>query len=281
MKFSVEPNERITFKVRHEDPDLLVIEKPPGIVTQPGKGHEHNSLLNGLFAHYGARLQNLGRARDFGLLHRLDKQTSGLLIVALRPRAYDALREAFAGREVGKYYWAVAKGAPNKPTGLIRRPILETGGQGSEMKTARVSSAGKQAVTAYRVLQSSPAASLIECRPITGRLHQIRVHLDSIGCAILGDDLYGPQSVRHAAPRLALHSHRITFTHPSSQERIDVASPWPRDLRALLTRTGLRRPDLPPSGGGGGRGGGEEAHELAGDAVGEEEPGLGEPPAPA
>ena len=244
MNFTVEPNERITFKVRFEDEDLLVIDKRAGLVTQPGKGHERDTLLNGLFARYGAQLQNLGRARDFGLLHRLDKMTSGLLLVGLRPRAYDALRELFATRAVRKFYWAVTAKAPNKPTGVINRPILETT---DEMKLAKISSAGKASITAYRVLQMSTigggAAALLECRPVTGRLHQIRAHLESIGCPILGDELYAPRAVRGVAQRLALHSHRLAFTHPVSGETVDVESPWPRDLLNLLKKFGFERPD--------------------------------------
>ena len=104
---SVEPNPRVTFRVCHEDEDLLVVEKPGRVVTQPGVGHQHDTLLNGLFASYADRLQNLGEARDFGLVHRLDRETSGLVVVALSPRAYDAMREQFAQRRVSKYYWAV------------------------------------------------------------------------------------------------------------------------------------------------------------------------------
>jgi 23S rRNA pseudouridine1911/1915/1917 synthase len=254
MNLSVEPNERITYKIRHQDDDLLVIDKRAGLVTQPGKGHERDTLLNGLFAAFGPQLQNLGRNRDFGLLHRLDRTTSGLLLVALRPRAYDALREAFANREIRKFYWAITSKAPNKPTGVINRPILETT---DEMKLAKISSAGKASTTAYRVVQMSTvgggAAAMLECRPLTGRLHQIRVHLESIGCPILGDELYAPRSLRQASPRLALHAHRLAFKHPSTGETIDVHSPWPRDLLPVLKRLGMQRPDqmenaAPPEG---------------------------------
>src|SRR5262245_2328713 len=251
---SIEPNERVTFKVRHEDDDVLVVSKPARVVTLPGKGHERDSLLNGLFARYGARLQNLGRQRDFGLLHRLDRGTSGLVLLALRPKAYDALRQAFASRSIEKYYWAVVRDAPSKPTGVINRPIAEFQGESADdprtKKLARLSSSGKPAVTAYRVIEASNTGALLECRAVTGRLHQLRVHLDSIGSPILGDDLYGPASARHAAPRLALHAHRIVLTHPITGERIDVRSPWPADLRGLLTRLRLHRPDLPTSSGG-------------------------------
>jgi 23S rRNA pseudouridine1911/1915/1917 synthase len=276
MQLSIPPNERITFKVRHEDADVVVVDKPARLVTQPGKGHERDSLLNGLFARYGAQLQNLGRARDFGLLHRLDRQTSGLLIVALRPRAYDALREAFAARRVRKFYWAVTARTPRKGSGVIRKPILE---ETDDKKLARIAPAGKPAVTAYRVVSRSAVggieAAVVECRPVTGRLHQVRVHLDAIGCTILGDELYGSKAVRSAAPRLALHAHRVAFAHPVGGGPIDVSSPWPLELRKLLRRLGLTppsdaAPDAPSADG---------AHEVGGDGIGDEEPGVGEAPA--
>ncbi len=249
-QLSVEPNEQITFKVRHKDDHLLVVGKPSGIVTTPGKGHDRNSLLNGLFAQHGERLQQMGKSRDFGLLHRLDRATSGLVLVALSRECYDGLREAFETRAVAKYYWAVVKQAPKKPAGVINRPLLEfTGkvaGDARPKKLAKVAASGKPSVTAYRVLAASASGALLECRAVTGRLHQIRVHLESIGCPVLGDDFYGPTSIRDAAPRLALHAHRIVLKHPITGERIDVRSPWPADLRALLKRMGLPRPDEQP-----------------------------------
>lgn len=241
---SIEPNERITYKLHHADDDLLVVGKPPHVPSQPGKGHERDTLLNGLFATYGAQLQNLGAARDFGLLHRLDLEASGLMIVGLRPRAYDALRAQFQERTIKKFYWAVCAKAPKEPTGVIKLPIAERGGTRDTPKTAFISSGGKPAVTAYRVLDSSEFGAIIEARPVTGRLHQIRVHLDAIGSTILGDDFYGPKSLRVAAPRLALHAHRLVFKHPTTGEEVDIRTSWPQDLRKLLHRLGLKRPDV-------------------------------------
>jgi len=266
---SIEPNPRITFAVRHEDDDVLVVDKPPGLATQPGLGHTTDTLLNGLFALHGPRLQNLGRKRDFGLLHRLDRFASGLLVVALRPRAYDRLRDEFHQRRIAKFYWALTRSAPREPTGVIDRPIIEIQ---RAKRTARISRAGKPASTAYRVLSSTHLGSLIECRPVTGRLHQVRVHLDLIGCPILGDDLYGPGAVRAAAPRLALHAHRLRLDHPSTGGPLDVRSPWPGDLRALLRRLGLPRPDLVGSA--------QDTEKVARDGVSDEHAPLGEPPAP-
>lgn len=263
---AVQPNEHVTFKVAYEDEHLLVVAKPPRVVTQPGLGHEHDSLLNGLFVKWGRPLQRLGAARDYGLLHRLDREASGLVIVGLRPEAYDALRKAFEGRDIGKFYWAVVKGAPKHASGVIRKPLLEQQGsprgQSRTVKLSRISGRGKPAVTAYRTLGASESGALVECRPLTGRLHQVRVHLGSIGCPILGDDIYGPASVRHAASRLALHAHRLVFHHPVTGEKLDIRTPWPADLRSLLRRLRLPRPE-------GLSAGVEGGHEVEGDAVGE------------
>ncbi|GMV25717.1 MAG: hypothetical protein AMXMBFR58_17480 [Phycisphaerae bacterium] len=242
--YSVEPNAGVTFKVRHQDEHVLVIDKPPGVPTQPGLGHESDTLLNGLFAAHGSRLQNLGKDRDFGLLHRLDRFASGLLIVGLSTRAYDALREAFMQRKIGKFYWVIVKGTPSTTQGVVDRSIAESIPREGQIKKARISGAGKPALTAFRVLQQGKDASLIECRPVTGRLHQIRVHMELIGCPVLGDTVYAPPAVRSAAPRLALHSHRVVFDHPITGERLDIRSTWPRDLRSTLERFGLTRPDL-------------------------------------
>ncbi len=245
---SVEPNASVTYKVRYEDEHLLVIDKPARVPTQPGKGHLTDTLLNGLFAHHAARLQNLGRARDFGLVHRLDKDTSGLLVVALTGRAYDALRSAFATRDVAKHYWAVCAKAPDPPEGVVKLAIAETHGGGERqnaMKLAHIHPGGKPAATAFRTLDASDMAALIEARPLTGRLHQVRVHLKAIGSPIVGDPLYAPKSYQRASARLALHAHRLCFTHPETGERVDVRSRWPSDLRRLLRVMKLARPDHP------------------------------------
>ena len=248
---TIDPNPRVTFGVRFEDEHLLVVEKPARVPTQPGKGHAADTLLNGLFARYGAQLQNLGKARDFGLLHRLDRETSGLLIIALRPAAYDALRRSFETRRIRKFYWAICDGHPRDSSGVIKLAIAESDRQegGGPQKLARISRTGKPSITAYRVLSRSEAASLIEARPITGRLHQVRVHLDAIGCPILGDDFYGPRKVQGASPRLALHAHRIQFPHPITGEPVDVRSDWPKDLKRLVKNLRLNAavPADPPS----------------------------------
>ena len=239
--FTIEPNDRVVYKVRHADDDVLVIDKPAHVVSTPGAGHDRGSLLNGLFATYGKQLQNLGKDRDFGMLHRLDRETSGLLIVALRPNAYDTLRKMFEAREIRKFYFAVVAGVPKQTSGVIRRPINEVKEMRDrrELKIAKISGSGKPATTAYRVLDSSPAASFLECRAVSGRLHQLRVHLESIRCPIFGDDLYAPPAIARGAKRLALHAHRIAFEHPVTGLPIEVESPLPADITRLVSRLGM------------------------------------------
>jgi 23S rRNA pseudouridine1911/1915/1917 synthase len=260
-QLSIEPNDRVTYKLWHEDEHVLVVGKPAHVVTMPGLGHERDSLLNALFARVGPRLQKLGRSRDFGLLHRLDRETSGLVVVALSVAAYEGLRDAFERREVAKFYWAIVDGAPKRPEGMIKRPIAEFKGQTRAARTAkgsaaartiddrvkklaRVSGTGQEAITAYRTLAQGASVSLLQCRAYTGRLHQVRVHLEAIGCPILGDEFYAPGGVREASPRLALHAHRIVVAHPITKEQLDVRTTWPQDLRATLTRCKLPRPDV-------------------------------------
>jgi 23S rRNA pseudouridine1911/1915/1917 synthase len=244
--YSVEPNPKVTCRIRYEDETVLVVEKPARIVTQPGLGHDRSSLLNGLFARYGNRLQNLGAARDFGLLHRLDRETSGVLIVALEASAYDRLREDFELRRIRKYYWAIVKKAPDPASGVVRTALAEVKAvdraSDRPIKLARISRGGKPAVTAYRTLSASELGALVECRPMTGRLHQVRVHMASIGSAVLGDDFYASGGVAEASPRLALHAHRVAFAHPKTGALVDVATEMPKDLRGVLTRLRLAMP---------------------------------------
>lgn len=284
-----EPNPRVTFRVAHEDPHILVVEKPAGLVTTPGLGHGHDSLLNGLFARYGEALRNIGNARDFGMLQRLDRDASGLLVVALKPAAWDALRECFDDKTIRKYYWAITRRGPNQPTGVVRRPLEERleasedrwrspgrSARDRSVKVARVSAQGKPAVTAYRTISANHSGAVLECRALTGRLHQVRAHLDSIGCSILGDRFYGPVGSRHAAPRLALHAHRLVFEHPDSGVTIDARSRCPGDMRRVARGLGLDVPGVFSADRASPDSGGDDGHERGGDPVGDEQPGGSE-----
>lgn len=240
-QYSITANERVSFNIRHADDALLVVEKPSGVVTQPGKGHEHDSLLNGLFVEHGNLLQNLGEERTWGLLHRLDRDTSGLVLVALRTRAYDALREQFEKRLVKKIYWAIVWGTPAPAQGVIQDPIAEIIGT---RKTAVIRRDGKQAITAYKVLHTGGDVSLIEARPKTGRLHQIRVHMASLGHHVLGDSIYGGKVKTPSVPRLCLHAAQLSFLHPVSGHRLTIQSAYPPDLAKSCKRLGLPVPQF-------------------------------------
>ncbi len=239
MHTSIKPSKAVAYEVLYEDGDLLVVDKPAGRVTQPGKKHEHDSLLNGLFVHYGNRLQNLGEARNWGLLHRLDKPTSGLVLVALQNRAYDHLRSQFEDRHIKKVYWAVVAGCPRPTQGVIQKPIAEVVGA---RKKAVVKRTGKQAITAYRVLDVADAVALIEARPKTGRLHQIRVHMASLGHPVLGEPLYARGFDLPSVPRLCLHAAAISFRHPTTEKLLTVTSPLPTDLVRTFKRLCLTSP---------------------------------------
>jgi len=242
-EWSITPNPDVPYEVRYRDEHLLVADKPSGVVTEPGKGHADDSLLNGLFGEFAAALQNLGEGRDWGLLHRLDKDTSGLLLVGLRVKAYDALRAAFEARQVKKVYWALVMGTPQPAQAVLQKPIVEVTGV---RKRASLRQEGRQAITAYKVLQRGDRVSLVEARPATGRLHQIRVHMASIGCPVLGDEMYGASARAIRVPRLCLHAARLSFVHPEKQRRIEVASMWPADLDATLKRFGFEKPGVSP-----------------------------------
>jgi 23S rRNA pseudouridine1911/1915/1917 synthase len=241
MDFSVAPNPAVPYRLAYADDHVLVVDKPAGVVTEPGKKHAHDSLLNGLFTVYGRFLQNLGEQRDWGLLHRLDKDTSGLVIVALRNRAYDALRAQFEDRRIQKVYWALVAGQPRPAQGVSQKPIAELLGT---RKRAVIRRDGQPAITAYRTLASSGGVSLVEARPKTGRLHQIRVHFAELGCPVLGETIYGERSSLPRVPRLCLHAAQLSFVHPEANRRLMVRSQWPQDLATTLRRFGLPSPSF-------------------------------------
>jgi len=239
MEFSVRPNPNVPYDIAHRDEDFLVVEKPARIVTQPGLKHEHDSLLNGIFCEYGKLLQNMGADRGWGLLHRLDKDTSGLVIVALRPQAYDKLRAQFVERKIRKTYWAIVDGLPKPAQAVIQKPIAEVAGR---RKRAVIRQDGKPSITAYKILQTAGGVSLIEARPKTGRLHQIRIHMCEVGNPVLGETVYLGKSQPPNVVRLCLHAAELKFLHPITNQGLTVRAPWPKDLRKTLTRFGLDEP---------------------------------------
>ena len=242
--------ESIALNVVYEDTDLLVIDKPAGLVVHPAPGHGGGTLVNALLAHCGASLSGIGGVRRPGIVHRLDKDTSGLMVVAKNDAAHSDLSHQFATREAGRTYAALVYGTPREKTGTVEGMIGRD--PRNRKKMAMVTKGGKFAKTAYRVLKtfgprSAPLASLIECKLATGRTHQVRVHLAHIGHSIIGDPVYGRARAARARdfgtaakavrsfPRQALHAAQLTFRHPRSGKMLTFKSKLHNDFNSLVS----------------------------------------------
>jgi len=267
--------EAIPLAVVYEDDDIIVIDKPKGLVVHPAAGHWTGTLVNALVAHCGDSLSGIGGERRPGIVHRLDKDTTGLMVVAKNDRAHKALAAQFAshGRDGGPFergYLAFVWGAPDRPRGTIDRPI-------DRHKVARdrmaIREGGREAVTHWEVLEryggqksgarrseggrpGEPVASLLACRLGTGRTHQIRVHLASIGHPLMGDEVYGPgfrtksallpqpaQAALEDLGRQALHAHILLIEHPITGEIMRFRSELPTDLGRLRDMLAAIRAD--------------------------------------
>ncbi len=225
--------EPISLDVRYEDGDLLVVNKPAGLTVHPAPGHPRGTLVNAVLAHV-PDLASGGALRP-GIVHRLDKDTSGLLVVAKRDEAYRKLTAQLRARTVIREYLAIVRGAVANDAGVIDAPIGRHPAQRTRMA---VVPRGRPAVTRYRVRERLAGATLLECRLETGRTHQIRVHLQHLGHPVLGDPVYGRTRVPEMK-RQALHAARLEFLHPRTGEHLAFAAPLPDDFAALLER--LRR----------------------------------------
>ena len=218
--------EKMPLEILFEDECLAVLNKPAGIVVHPGAGHPGGTLVSGLLHHFG-KLSGIGGVDRPGIIHRLDKETSGCLVVAKTDSAHRTLAAQFASREVVKIYLALVAGLPRFPTGTVNAPIARDSVHRRKMKVV-ASGRGREAITEYRVMTSAGGVSLVECRPRTGRTHQIRVHLKHLGCPILGDSLYGR---RGSFSRQMLHAWRLRFRHPHSGERLSFEAAPPPEFR--------------------------------------------------
>ena len=247
--------EAIPLDVVYEDDGLIVIDKPAGLVVHPGAGHGSGTLVNALIAHCGKSLSGIGGVARPGIVHRLDKDTSGLMVVAKTDRAHRGLAEQFAdhGRkgEMERGYLALVWGAPPRPHGTIDAPIGRHPTSRTKM-AVRPWGSGREAVTHWRVLatfgpKEAPLASLIECTLETGRTHQVRVHLSSIGHPLIGDPLYGsgfksklralPEPLRGklaALNRQALHAAHLAFVHPVRGTLLKFNRELPPDLSEIV-----------------------------------------------
>lgn len=234
-----EPDPAVDLVVRFEDEHLAVVAKPAGLVTHPGAGHPDGTLVNGVLARW-PRVAAVGDPARPGIVHRLDRDTSGLLVIALSEPARAGLVDALARHEVERRYTALAWGLPAARRGVIDAPI---GRSTSRRTRMAVRDAGKPARTVYEVREEfrDPACVLVDCRLETGRTHQIRVHLAAIGHPVVGDRTYGGARPGIDCPRMFLHATALAFTHPLTGHRVEVAEPLPEDLATVLA--GLRAPD--------------------------------------
>lgn len=228
------PAETIALDILYEDEDLVVVNKPSGLVVYPGAGHEGGTLINGLLQ--GRTLAQVGAPVRPGIVHRLDKETSGVIVVAKTDMAYYHLIEQFKRREVSKRYLALVQGTFAEDEGRIEAPIGRDPQQRKRMKVA--ASGGKLAVTEFTVRQRWPSGTLLEAHPLTGRTHQIRVHLSAIGHPILGDRLYGASC--DSSERLMLHAWQLELWHPRTGQRMHWIAPPPAEFEALLDRAARR-----------------------------------------
>ncbi len=221
--------ENIPLTVIYEDKDLAVIDKPPGLTTHPAPGHPDGTLLNALLARY-PELAEEGGERP-GIVHRLDKETSGLMVVARSRAMQAALSDQFKERQVTKAYLVLVKGKLEPKTGIIEAAI---GRNPADRKKMAVSEAGREAKSQYRVIQYFKGYTFLEVQIFTGRTHQIRVHLAAIGFPVIGDETYGVMS--DLVPRQFVHSHRLSFKQPNTGEMLSFTSELPADLAAGLAR---------------------------------------------
>ena len=231
--------ESIPLDVLFEDDHLLVVNKPPGLVVHPAAGHEQHTLVNALLHHCAGKLSGIGGVARPGIVHRLDKETSGCLVVAKTDDAHVALAAQFASRRVEKVYHAIVCGALPRERGEICAAIAR---HPSHRKRMAVSEErGRPARTSYQVLERLREATLVEAFLHTGRTHQLRVHFQHVGFPIVGDLTYGHRQnqrlgelTHYAAPRQMLHAQQLSFVHPLTGKVIAFEAPWPEDFRDAL-----------------------------------------------
>ncbi|WP_126172105.1 RluA family pseudouridine synthase [Altericroceibacterium xinjiangense] len=236
----------IPLVIAYEDDHLVVVDKPAGLVVHPAAGNPDGTLVNALLHHCAGQLSGIGGVARPGIVHRIDKDTSGLLVVAKSDAAHEGLAKQFADHSIERVYLAVVNGHPAPPAGTVRARIGRSDTNRKKMAVLPdASSRGKHAVTHYRTLELLDNCALVECRLETGRTHQVRVHLASIGHALLGDPVYGransrlrPVLQRLGFSRQALHAAVLGFLHPVTGDRLRLTSDLPPDMRELIDETG-------------------------------------------
>lgn len=230
----------IPLDIVFEDDHLLVVDKPAGLVVHPAAGNLDGTLVNALLHHCAGRLSGIGGVARPGIVHRIDKDTSGLLVVAKTDRAHEGLAKQFADHSIERRYLAITNGTPMPPAGTVDAPLARSP---QNRKKVAIQPRGKRAVTHYKTLQRLRDAALVECQLETGRTHQVRVHMASIGHPLLGDPVYGKTKAVHREilhelgfHRQALHAAVIGFVHPVDRKNCRFESKIPDDMQRLFSK---------------------------------------------
>ena len=224
----------IPLDVVYEDKDLIVVNKPAGLVVHPAPGHPDGTLVNALLYHCGSSLSGINGELRPGIVHRIDQNTSGLIVAAKHDRAHLALAAQLQDHSLSRIYEAVAVGSLREDSGTVNAPIGRHPVDRKKMAIDRKN--GREAVTHWSVLARYPGYTHVECRLETGRTHQIRVHLASIGHPLLGDTVYGPKKPVPGLAGQCLHARRLRFVHPSTGEAVELECPLPDWFQAVLEK---------------------------------------------
>jgi 23S rRNA pseudouridine1911/1915/1917 synthase len=230
----------IALEIVFEDHHLLVLDKPAGMVVHPAAGNPDGTLVNALLHHCAGRLSGIGGVARPGIVHRIDKGTSGLMVAAKTDLAHEGLSAQFARHSIDRVYRAIVAGTPARAEGKIDAPLARSSANRQKMAIV-ATGRGKRAVTHYRLLERLRDAALVECRLETGRTHQVRVHMASIGHPLLGDPVYGRGRSSHREllkklgfDRQALHASELGFVHPVSKQYLSFKSALPSDMQELF-----------------------------------------------
>lgn len=233
--------EAIPLAIVHEDAHLIVVDKAAGMVVHPAAGNLDGTLVNALLAHCDGQLSGIGGVARPGIVHRIDKDTSGLLVVAKSDRAHEGLARQFKDHSIRRLYKAFVHGVPTRMAGTVDTWIGRSDADRKKMAVQR-EGRGKHAVTHYRVASPLKGAALVECRLETGRTHQVRVHMTHLGHPLIGDPVYARSQSRHRDllkqldfHRQALHAAQLGFIHPVDGSDLDFHSPLPRDMQELFS----------------------------------------------
>src|SRR5690348_10427834 len=235
----------IPLTIMFEDEHLLVIDKPAGLVVHPAAGNFDGTLVNALLHHCAGQLSGIGGVARPGIVHRIDKDTSGLLVIAKTDVAHEGLAKQFAAHSIDRRYLAIVSGMPKAPSGTVDAALARSATNRKKIAVVEIGR-GKRAVTHWKRLQALHEAALVECRLETGRTHQVRVHMASIGHPLLGDPVYGRSGKTHGKllkelqfHRQALHAAELGFTHPVTRLRLSFTSPMPPDMQELFNALGV------------------------------------------